>query len=230
MKIIVIGLGNFGASLGIALMERNNEVIGVDIRMNKVELYKDKLTYTICMDTTDELAIYSLPIKDADIVIVSIGEDVGASITTTALVKKNAHNTQIISRAISSIHSTILETMGIEKIIHPEATFAKELADKLHLKGTMQFMHLDNQFEIVEIQVPPAIVGQTIKEVDVRQKYNLNVVTLLREVSITNLIGNKSKTNKVVGVVSADTVFLDNDVIVLFGKNKDIEKFIKEKS
>jgi len=227
MKVIVIGLGNFGASLGIALMEKGAEVIGVDIRMSKVDLYKDKLTYTISLDTTDEIALQSLPLKDTDYIVVSIGEDIGASITTTALIKKYTKG-KVIGRAISPIHETILETMGIQKIIHPEASFAKELANQLSLKGAIKTMLLDRQFEIAEVPLPSKFIGKTIVETNLRKTYSLNVVTILREEEITIPGGKKSIANCVVGVVTPETEFKQKDVLVLFGKSKDIEAFVEK--
>ncbi len=85
MKYIVIGLGNFGASLAQKLTEQGNEVIGIDIDMTKVEANKEKISHTIAMDATDEFTVAGLPLKDTDIVLVAIGEDQGANIMTTAL-------------------------------------------------------------------------------------------------------------------------------------------------
>ena len=227
MKVIVVGLGNFGGSLGVALMEKGAEVIGVDIRMHKVDLYKDKLTYTICLDTTDELALSALPLNDCDYIVVSIGEDIGASITSTALMKKHSKG-NVIGRAISPIHETILETMGVKKIIHPEASFAKELANQLCLKGAFKTMLLDKQFEIAEVPLPSKFVGKSIMNGNFRKTYSLNIITILREGEITLLGGKKSVDHCVMGVVSPETELKKNDILVLFGKNKDIEAFVEK--
>jgi trk system potassium uptake protein TrkA len=226
MKFIVIGLGNFGSSLGVALMEKAAEVIGTDLRMDKVELYSKMLTYTVCVDTTDEIALRSLPLKEADYVIVSIGEDVGASLTTTALVKKNT-NAKILARAISPVHETILRAMGIEKIVHPEASFAKELANSLCLKGAVKTMLLDKQFEISEVMLPDKFAGKTILELDLRKKYNINIVTVLRQDELL-IEGQKATSSSVLGVVLPETKLVKGDILVFFGKNKDIEDFMNK--
>jgi trk system potassium uptake protein len=111
MKFIIIGLGNFGASLAIKLTEMGHEVIGVDKRQEKIEGVKDRLTFTIALDSTNLGAIKNLPIEESDVVIVAIGEDEGASILTTALIKQ--HNPKrLISRAITVLHHSVLEASG----------------------------------------------------------------------------------------------------------------------
>ena len=77
MKYIIVGLGSFGSSLGVALTSQGHEVIAIDSSMQKVEAYKELITHTICMDATDEYAVKGLPIVDTDIVVVAIGEDQG---------------------------------------------------------------------------------------------------------------------------------------------------------
>lgn len=101
MKYIIIGLGNFGASLAQKLTKTGNEVIGVDSQMGKVNALKEKITHTICLDATDEQAISHLPVSGTDVVMVCIGEDEGANILATALMKRSKAK-RLISRAVST--------------------------------------------------------------------------------------------------------------------------------
>ena len=87
MKYIIIGLGSFGASLAEKLTAQGNEVIGIDINMQKVEALKEKISHTICLDATDEHTVNGLPLKDTDIVIVAIGENQGTNVMVSALLK-----------------------------------------------------------------------------------------------------------------------------------------------
>ena len=103
MKYIIFGLGNFGSSLGQKLTEQGNEVIGIDRSMEKVDDLKEKISHTICMDSTDQFTVSGLPLKDTDVVIVAIGEDQGANIMTTAVLK-NLKVKRLISRAITPLH------------------------------------------------------------------------------------------------------------------------------
>lgn len=227
MKFIIIGLGNFGSTLGLRLVEDGHEVLGVDENLSIVNLFQDKLTHTICMDATDELAVQRLPLSDTDVVIISIGEDIGASVTTTALIKKYC-STKIISRAISPVHHTILEAMGIEDIIHPEADFADQLATRLIVDGALRALVLDKKFEIVEASLPAGLEGQTVGEAGLREKYDVSIVTILKKQERRNLLGVKVERNEVSGVPRPDMVFQRGDILVLFGKTQDIQKFLKE--
>src|SRR5687768_17138651 len=104
--------------------------------MARVEMLKDKITHTICMDSTDPSAVNALPITDADVVVIALGEDVGANIMSTALMKQlNAK--RIICRAISPLQQTILEAMQMQEIIHPEEEAAERLSIKLNMQGVI---------------------------------------------------------------------------------------------
>ncbi len=226
MKFIIIGLGNFGSTLGFRLVEDGHEVIGVDSSLSIVNYLQDKLTHTICMDSTDELAVQRLPLADTDVVIISIGEDIGASVTTTALIKKYCKNS-IISRAISPIHHTILEAMGIRDIIHPEAEFADQLANRLIFEGALKTLVLDNKFEIVEVKAPAMLQGKSVEEADLRGKWGITIVTILKKVKRRSIIGTVVERNEAIGVVRPDTVFDAEDTLVLFGDSKDIRKLME---
>lgn len=226
MKYIVVGLGNFGLSLAEKLTKLGNEVIGVDNSMSKVEGVKEKISYAICLDATDEYTMAGLPWKDTDIVIIAIGEDTGANIMATAMVKK-LHPNRIISRAITPIHETILEAMDVETIIHPEDESAERWAKKLSLKGMVDSFELSINYSIVEIAIPDKLVGKTIEEVGFRNNYNLVCVTIIKKIADKNLFGKVKRINKIQGVVTTDTVLESADILVIYGENEDIKKFIR---
>ncbi len=227
MKYIVIGLGNFGLSLAEKLTSLGNEVIGVDSSMTKVESVKEKISYAICLDATDEHTMAGLPFKDTDIVIVAIGEDTGANIMATAIVKK-LHPNRIISRAISTIQKTILEAMDVQTIIHPEEEAAERWAKKLSLKGMVESFELSINYSIVEIAVPAGLVGKTIESVGFRHNYNLVCVSIITKVADKNILGKVKRINRIQGVVTVDTVLQRGDILVIYGENEDIKKFVKE--
>src|SRR5689334_14125917 len=103
MQYIIIGLGNFGSTLGTELTAMGHEVIGIDTSIEKVEALKGAISHTICLDATELPALQTLPLKDTDIVVIGIGEDFGSSVMTTALFKQ-LNVKRIIARAISPIH------------------------------------------------------------------------------------------------------------------------------
>ncbi|MFI2741816.1 potassium channel family protein [Zhouia sp. PK063] len=224
MKVIIFGLGNFGMSLALKLTETGNEVIGIDKQMNKVNLIKDKIAHAICLDATNELAYDALPLKDTNIVVVAIGENEGAAIITTAILKKKT-TAQIISRSLSPIHDTVLSAMKVDKIVHPEQEAAERLTGKINLRNVLENFKLDNDYSISEINIHREFEGKTLQDLDFRKKYNLNIVTILRECTKRNLLGNEIQRREVIGIPTFDTKIQKNDILIVFGNNEDIAAF-----
>ena len=173
MKYIIVGLGNFGASLAQKLTALDNEVIGVDKSMDKVEFFKEKITHTIRMDATDEIEVSDLPLEETDVVVIAIGEEQGVNIMVTALFK-NLGVKELISRAMNPLHEKVLKAIGVDKIVHPEAEIAERWSNKLHFKKIIDSFELNEDFSIVETKVPEKLVGKTVEELDIRKKNNLN--------------------------------------------------------
>lgn len=227
MKYIIFGLGNFGSSLGQKLTAQGNEVIGVDLNMDKVDGLKEKISHTVCLDSTDQFTVAGLPLKDTDVVIVAIGEDQGANIMTTAVLK-NLNVKRLISRAITPLHENVLEAIGVDEIVHPEEETAERWAKKLCMKGVVDSFELSGQFSIVEVSVPDKYVGQTLQELGFRRRHNLVVLTTIKKTDTKNLLGINKQENQVQGVASPKTVLEKNDIMVIYGDNKDIKSLLNE--
>jgi trk system potassium uptake protein TrkA len=227
MKYIIIGLGNFGSSIAEKLTNLGHEVIGVDNQMKKVEAIKDKISYSICLDSTDPQAVESLPIKNTDVVIVCIGEDVGDNIMTTALMKK-MNVPRLISRSISSLHETVLEAMGIEEILRPEEESAERWLKKLTTSHLVDSFELSKGFSIIEAVVPAKFIGKSLEQIALTKNYNILVLTTIKQTIEKNLIGIPRKVSNVQGVITAKTVFEEGDIMVLYGNDNDIQKLLQE--
>ena len=223
MKYIVVGLGNFGAYLSIRLAEIGHDVIGVDAKMGKIDLIKDKITHAVNLDATDLAAVKTLPFKDADVVIVGIGEDFGSSIMATAIFKQ-LQVKRLISRAISPLHETVLEAIGVDEIIHPEEESAERLSKRLEMKGVVDSLSLSENYTIVEVEAPERYIGRTIKEIDIRGNHHINVLTILRYEEKQTIFGVTQKRKKAQGVVTPDMKIMKGDILVLFGDIKDIQE------
>lgn len=224
-KYIVIGLGNFGASLSIKLTAMGHEVIAVDDSPSKAEQYRDQITYTIAMDATEEPSLRTLPIKDADAVVVAIGEDFGASVLTTALLKKMGA-AKLYSRVINEIHQTVVEGLGVDYILKPEEESADRLSKSMDLQYVDNSYELAEGYSIVEAKVPERYQGRTVEEVDFRGRYNLNIVTIKKTKEEKGILGKKKKT-EVLGVISPEYKLSNEDTIVLFGKITDLETILR---
>ena len=226
MKYIIFGLGNFGASLAEKLTMQGNEVIGVDNSMAKVDYLKERISHTICLDATDEFTVSGLPLKDTDIVVVAIGEDQGANIMVTALLK-NLQVKRLISRAINPLHEKVLKAIGVDEIVHPEEETAERWAKKLCLSGVVDSFELGDQYSIVEVNVPEELIGKRIKEVSFRKNYNLLVLTTLKHSQEKATVGNSQNVIRVQGVASPELLLEKDDILVVYGANKDINKLLR---
>lgn len=229
MKYIIIGLGNFGASLAEKLTSMGNEVIGVDVNMNKVAAIKDKITHAVNLDSTDIAAVSNLPLKDTDVVIVGIGEDQGANIMATALMKQ-LNVKRLISRAISSLQEMVLEAMGVDEIIHPEEETAERWSKKLNLHGVVDSFEVNWEFSIIETTIPKEYDGKTLQEIGLKRNYNIIVLSTIKITKEKNKLGAEKEVTNVQGVASAETVLYQGDIMVLYGHNKSIKKLLKDLS
>ncbi|QHL86867.1 TrkA family potassium uptake protein [Nibribacter ruber] len=227
MRYIVIGLGYFGSSLSMKLTDMGHEVIAVDKDLAKVEMYKDRVTHTVALDASDAQAISTLPVADTDVVLVGIGEDFGASVMATAIFKQLGVK-RLMSRAISPLHQTVLEAIGVDQIIRPEQESAERLAKKLEMRGVIDSFDLSEDYNIIEATVPEKYAGMTIAETDFRARYQVNVLTILRNQETRNMFGRSHLKPKVMGVVTGNTIFEAGDILVVFGKIQDIDRLLHE--
>jgi len=225
MKYIIIGLGNFGAPLGEKLTAMGNEVIGVDNHQSKVENLKETLSHTICMDATDELTMKGLPWKETDIVIVAIGENQGANIMVTAMLK-NLKVNRLISRAINPLHEKVLQAIGVDEIVHPEEETAERWSKKLCLSNVVDSFELNEEYSLIEAKVPKKFIGKTVGSIQWRETYNLQVVTLIKKKEVKSVLGKTRSVSEIQGVISDDWKLEENHILVLYGNNEDLNAFL----
>lgn len=225
MKFIIIGLGNFGSSLAAKLTSMGHEVIGIDGNREKTEIFKDVITQTICLDCTSERALATLPLKECDYAIVTIGEDFGASVMTTALLKQ-AGVKKIVSRAINPLHHKVIEALGVDLILHPEYDAASRFADSILFSGLNNSYDITDEYKIIEARLPDRYDGMLLSEVDFSKRHSLLILTIIRTEESKSIFGQVQRKKKSLGLPSADSKLQKGDLIVLFGKLKDIEKLL----
>jgi trk system potassium uptake protein len=177
MNFVIIGLGNFGASLAKKLTALGHDVIGVDKEMEKVEFFKDTIKNTVSMDITDIHALKTLPLKDCDMVVVSIGHDFGSSVKTAALLKKLGVQ-KVCGRESSLIHKTVLNAIGVSNTINPEYDTAAVFAEKLIMTGVWSIYNISDDIKIAEVSVPDEYIGKNISQIDLKEMQNVTILAL----------------------------------------------------
>lgn len=226
MRYIVFGLGHFGAALSLELVKLGHEVIGIDHSMELVDKYKRNITHTIALNATSKEALAQLPLQDIDAAIVGIGEDEGATIMTTALLRQMGVP-RIICRVTSPLQKIVLEAMNIEEYVYPEASSAERLALKLDLPGVIDSFQIHPDYRMIEVAVPDRYVGRTVEELDIRNRYKLVLVTIIKLVSKKHIFGDEKTEMQVIGIIPEGTVVRKGDILLLFGTPQDIEVFIE---
>jgi trk system potassium uptake protein TrkA len=221
MNIVAIGLGNFGASLAKILTSLGHDVLGVDNDLTRVEYFKDSVANTICLDATDPHALRLLPIKEADVFVICIGDDFGISVKIAALLKKLGV-ARVICRESSSIHLTVLNAIGIKETINPEYESAKVVAQKLPLHGIHNLFSITDSLKIIDMPMPPSFVGEKYSVVNFRKLTHLKIVALKRNHRIIYSSSMAGENDEI------DMEFKEGDTLVLAGEMKDIKRFLHE--
>ncbi|TVR80289.1 MAG: TrkA family potassium uptake protein [Chitinophagaceae bacterium] len=225
-KFAVIGLGRFGETVAKTLAEKGAEVLGIDTREDIIENIRDDIAYAVKMDATDIKALQNQNIEDMDVVIVAIGNDFESLLLTTVQLQ-SMNIKRLITRANTIFQKKILEKIGIKEIIAPEIEVGVSLAEKLLSPNLLTFIPLPDEYEIVEIACPENVVNQKIEDINIRKKYNINIITVKRKVYKE---GKKDPEISVIGVPKPETILLEDDTILLIGKDKDINRFIDTNS
>lgn len=229
MKYLVIGLGVYGTNIARDLTDIGHEVIAVDQRPDAVEKIKDVVATTYILDTSDENSISLLPLANIDIAIVTIGNNFGGSIRTVALLKKGGMK-RIMVRAMDELQESILEGMGVERILTPEKKAAFNFVNELALDSKVESMSVSDGYYIFKISAPKDLVGKHFSTLLNGNFYNMKFIGAARPVDKSNLIGLKTKSYRLLGTDSLEGEICENDILTFFSSLKDFRTFDKDLS
>ncbi len=230
-RFAVIGMGRFGSAIAQRLTEKGAEVIAMDASRERIEHVRDKVTYAVALDSTDKDALVSQGIKDMDAVVVALGENFQDVLLTTFVLQELGVK-RIIVRANGDVQTRILEKMGVKEILSPEAEVSNAVADNLINPHVLMTVTLPDSYQIIEVKAPKGIAGRTLSEIGLREKYKVNLVTLLRwdgteQPQMEYFSDNTTDVHHhIIGVPTADTVIEESDILLLFGTGKSIQRFI----
>jgi len=223
MKCIIIGLGTYGRVLVDELSALNHEVIAVDNDENRVERIKDLCEAAFQIDATEELALSVLPLKKVDIVIVAIGENLGASVRVVALLKKLGVQ-HIFARANDIVHKNILQAFDIEKVIIPEEPAARSLVRQLELGVKTEIFRVDNKYCVFKFRIPEQLIGLSPNDLHLYERFHLKVIAIKKMKKVQNFIGVEYNDPEVVNVTNEDEPLEATDELVCYGKESDFRK------
>jgi len=207
-EFAVIGLGRFGAGLALRLEETGHSVLGIDIRTDVVQRLADNLTAVVTLDATDDDALMAAGIKDFNTVIVAIGGDFeDAALCVAALKTIGVPN--VIVQASSDRHRQLLERIGADRVVQPLQAGGRILAEELAFPALLKELSIGPDFIIAELKLPEDLVGKRLMDLDLREKYRINVLIIKRG-------------NNMIVSPSAEKVLQKEDILVVLGPKNNV--------
>ncbi|GAA0123926.1 MAG: TrkA family potassium uptake protein [Clostridium argentinense] len=215
-QFVVIGLGRFGTSVAETLYSLGNDVLAVDRDEEVIQNISETVTHAVQVDANDEQSLRALGIGNFDVAIISIGSDIQASILATVLAKELGVK-HIITKANNELHAKVLYKIGANRVIFPERDMGVRVAHNLCSSNILDYIELSPDFSIAEIVSPQEWHKKSLKELNLRAEYGINVMAIKRN-------------NEIDVSPSADEIIEANDIIVAIGGNQElnsIEKLIR---
>ena len=217
-QFAVIGMGRFGSEIARTLSKHKCDVIAIDRSESRIKEVSDYVTMAVQLDAVDEKAMREAGVQNVDVAVVSIGENIEASILVV-MTLKDLGIKSIVAKAVSETHGRILAQLGVRRVVHPERDMAQKVAYSLVRADVLEMIELSPDYSIVEFEAPDFFQDQSISEVNMRAKHGITIIAIKRQ--------NGDDLQKEVWNINPhpSEVIKKGDTIVILGSNKDIEKF-----
>ena len=212
-SILLIGLGRFGKHVAIKLNKLGHQVMAVDSSEERVSDVLPFVTNAIIGDSTNEAFLSSLGVGNFDVCIVTIGSDFQRSLETTSLLKELGAK-MVVSRASRDVHEKFLLRNGADEVVYPEKQLASWTAIRFSSDHILDYIELDGDHAVYEVMVPSSWQGKTVGELDIRRKYNINI------------LGTRHN-DKLDLSVTPNTMFTSEHTLMVLGTYRDVQKCFK---
>ncbi|MEQ8174315.1 MAG: TrkA family potassium uptake protein [Syntrophomonadaceae bacterium] len=212
-QVAVIGIGRFGSSLVKELSAMGHEVLAIDAHESRVNDMIDIATQAVEANSMDENVLKSLGLAEFDVVVVAIGENLQANVLTTIMLKEMGVK-KIVAKAQNELHGRVLEKLGADLVVYPERDMAVRVAHALTSNSVLEYISLSSNYSIVEMTTPRVFEGKTLAEMDLRSKYQVNIMAIKRGEDIIVAPGPREK-------IAA------GDLLVMIGTTCDLENLGK---
>ena len=209
-SVLFIGLRRCGKYITMKLHELAHEIMAVDENEERVNDAMPYVTNGQIGDSTNEALLKSLGVKNYDVCIVTIGGDFQSSLETTCLLKDLGAQ-KVVSRAEQDVQAKFLLRNGADEIIYPEKQLATWAAIRYSSDHILDYIELGDACSIFEVSVPSAWIGKSVVEIDIRRKYNVNIIAT-------------KKGGKINAVVTADTILSEDETLLVLGEQKAMRK------
>jgi trk system potassium uptake protein TrkA len=213
-QFIVIGMGRFGQSVARTLTSMGKEVLAVDKDEEHVNDIAPHVTHAVQADATDEKALNALGLRNFDVALVTIGDDIQSSILVTLLCKEmGVHH--VVAKAQTELHAKVLLKIGADRVIFPERDMGVRLAHNLAAANVIDYIQVSDELRVLEIGVTPSWAGKSLIDLDFRKKYGVNVI------AIKNSAGKINTTPRGGDILNSD------DLLIVVGQADEIGRIEK---
>lgn len=209
-QFAVLGLGRFGSTVACTLFEKGEDVLAIDQKEELVFRIQEKVTHSAVADVSDERVLRTLGIENFDVVIIAIGNDLEASVLAT-LACKEIGVKKVVAKANSVKHKAVLERVGADEVVIPEMQMGEKLALRLTNPMLHDIMSISSRYSIIEMQIPKDWVGKSLAQLDLRRRYEVNVIGVERNGEVTANYG-------------ADEPLIEGDTLLIGGYYGALEK------
>ncbi len=209
-SVLLIGLGRFGKHIAMELNYLGHEVMAIDDDEQKVKEVLPFVTSAQIGDSTNEDFLASLGLSNYDACIVAIGSDFQSSLETTSLLKELGAK-RVVSRASRDIQAKFLLRNGADEVVYPEKQLAKWTAIRCTADHVLDYIELDSDHSIFEVSVPKEWIGLSIGEIDIRRKFNINILGV-------------KENGKINVIITPDLVLKEGKTMLVLGEYKDLKR------
>ena len=209
-NILLIGIGRFGKHIALQLNKLGHEVMAVDSNEERINSVLPFVTNAQIGDSTNADFLKSLGIGNYDVCIVTIGGDFQNSLETTSLLKELGAK-KVISRAERDVQEKFLLRNGADRVVYPEKQIAKWAAIRYTADHIRDYIEIDDSHAIFEVEAPKQWIGKTIGDIDIRRKYNINVLAVKKDSNIDMAI-------------YSDTILHEDATLMVLGEYKELQK------
>ena len=205
-----MGLGRCGSAMATTLAGLGHDVIGIDGDEDKVRMVADIVSVAMELDATDEKALRGAGLRDVDVAVVSIGENIEASLLVVTLLQELGIQ-RIVAKAVTPLHGRILEKLGVDRVVFPEREMAIRVAHSLVVPNVLDVIEFSSDFSIIEVPAPAEFVGKTLRDIGLRSRFGLTTIAIRH--------ASGGATNIAPG---PDDVVQQGDVLSLIGSNEKL--------
>ena len=210
-QYLVIGAGRFGSSVARTLFELGHDVMVVDNDEALVQQISDTVTHAVQANAASESALRALGVRDFDVVVVAIGHEMQSSIMACILlIEMGARH--VVAKAQTELHGKVLKKIGVNRVVFPERDMGQKLAHNLTSQNIIDMIELSTDYSVVEVTAPGDMLGQAMKDLNLRARFGVNVIAVRHKDGHTNI------------APGAEDKFSPGDIIVAIGENKALRK------